>query len=105
MPRLRKLENIEKHKHYNDDPPEHTRDIMVEFLRSFEHLEVLKVQKSLARRLMTESLATANPFKFQLKELALEMHDFITYSEQNDDNMLRLMTPVYRNSSPCSKFP
>lgn len=70
-----------------EDDPDDPMDVMLEVLRSIEGLEELKLQKSLAKRLLTES--RKEPLKFQLKQLVLEIYELDFVSEDiNSDNML-----------------
>lgn len=84
MPKLKFFE------YYEDlqEPSEEAKKVMIGFLRSAQHLEVLTIRDSLARKLLTESSST--PCKFQLKQLTLEMH---SYSNIRDNNMRELSTP------------
>lgn len=85
MPKLRKFE-------YNEDRElGEPRDALLELLRSSEGLEVLTIQKSLARRMLTES--RRDPFKFQLEQLSLKIYDIQFVSDINGGNLLEFSTP------------
>lgn len=88
---LPKLQNFE-YSEGSEEPSDDTRDVLIEFLRSCDRLTTLKIRNSLARRFLTEF--TVAPFKFQLKEFALEMYDLPQNRDViNNENMFEFTTP------------
>lgn len=62
----------------------------MEFLRNSKHLEVLKVQNSVARRMITDS--SEAPFAFPLKKVHLEMYDYLVGGNMNEQ-VFGILTP------------